>query len=197
MCERLPDGRPVFTTFMDSPELRDFSQEQIEGSVTNELLREINVPLAPEWVERRFDRSLLEALLSSRRYRQLFSLVERGGLYEGAAFVSWMQERLSKKGHSRNITLEELARSNGCDLSVVAADTAESELLVLNRRTSPDVPVAWAVRMSMSTSVRLAGGSVAEGMGNLSRPRQDGQRCGGRRRALQFSAAAYRRTRRR
>jgi predicted acylesterase/phospholipase RssA len=33
---------------------------------------------------------------------------------------------------------------------VVAADTTDSRLLVLNRRTAPDCPVVWAVRMSMS-----------------------------------------------
>lgn len=148
--ERTPDGRPVFLTFLDPPERREISTELIEGSVTIELLRDVNVPLAPEWLERRFDRALLEGLLASRRYRQLFSLVERGGLFAGAAFLEWMQQRLARKGLSRNVTLSELADATGSDLSVTASDTSDGELLVLNRRTTPDLPVAWAVRMSMS-----------------------------------------------
>lgn len=148
--ERLPDGRPVFLSFLDAPDRREISAELIDGSVTMELLREINVPLAPEWVERRFDRALLDGLLASSRYRQLFSLVERGGLFAGASFLEWMQRRLAAKGLSRNITLAELSQATGADLSVVASDTADAELLVLNARTAPDLPVAWAVRMSMS-----------------------------------------------
>ena len=38
----------------------------------------------------------------------------------------------------------------GCDLSLVVTDTTNREMLVLNHRTAPDVPVAMAVRMSMS-----------------------------------------------
>jgi predicted acylesterase/phospholipase RssA len=37
-----------------------------------------------------------------------------------------------------------------CDLSLVATDTTNREMLVLNHRTAPHVPVAMAVRMSMS-----------------------------------------------
>ena len=37
-----------------------------------------------------------------------------------------------------------------CDLSLVVTDTTNREMLVLNHRTAPDVPVAMAVRMSMS-----------------------------------------------
>jgi len=33
---------------------------------------------------------------------------------------------------------------------VVASDTSDMEMLVLNHRTAPGVPLAWAVRMSMS-----------------------------------------------
>ncbi|HEU4690343.1 MAG TPA: patatin-like phospholipase family protein, partial [Vicinamibacterales bacterium] len=37
-----------------------------------------------------------------------------------------------------------------CDLSLVATDTTNQEMLVLNHRTAPDVPIVMAVRMSMS-----------------------------------------------
>jgi NTE family protein len=35
-------------------------------------------------------------------------------------------------------------------LSVVASDTTDESILVLNHRTVPDCPIVWAVRMSMS-----------------------------------------------
>jgi len=39
---------------------------------------------------------------------------------------------------------------NQVDLAVVASNTTDGRLLVLNHHTSPDCPVVWAVRMSMS-----------------------------------------------
>ena len=41
-------------------------------------------------------------------------------------------------------------QATGHELTVVAADTTAARLLVLNRHTAPDLPVKWAVRMSMS-----------------------------------------------
>ena len=47
-------------------------------------------------------------------------------------------------------TLAEMFDLKGVDLSLVATDTTDVEMLVLNHRTAPGVPVEWAVRMSMS-----------------------------------------------
>ena len=44
----------------------------------------------------------------------------------------------------------QMNHDRGCDLSLVATDTTNRKMLVLNHRTAPDVPVAMAVRMSMS-----------------------------------------------
>ncbi len=41
-------------------------------------------------------------------------------------------------------------RLTNSDLTVVASDSVGQEMLVLNHRTAPNCPVAWAVRMSMS-----------------------------------------------
>ena len=48
------------------------------------------------------------------------------------------------------MTLKQFFDATGVELSVVAADTTDGRLLVLNHRTAPDCPVVWAVRMSMS-----------------------------------------------
>jgi len=149
VTERTADGKPIFTTFLDPPERRDFSSAEIEGSVTGELLRDANLPGVPEWLEQRLDRTLLHGLLNSRRYRQLFSFVEKGGFFEGAALVDWIGKRLSEKGLGRHVTFIELARATGSDLNVVASDVDDMEMLVFNQRTTPDLPVAWGVRMSM------------------------------------------------
>jgi predicted acylesterase/phospholipase RssA len=48
------------------------------------------------------------------------------------------------------MTLAQFFAATRVELSVVAADTSDARLLVLNHRTAPDCPVIWAVRMSMS-----------------------------------------------
>ena len=49
-----------------------------------------------------------------------------------------------------DMTLSEFFAQTGRELSLVAANTTDSRMLVLNRRTAPDLPVVYAARMSMS-----------------------------------------------
>lgn len=149
VTERTADGRPIFTSFLDAPEPRDFSAAEIEGSLTGQLLRQVDVAGLPDWMEQRLDRVLLSALLKSRCYRQLFSFVEKGGFFEGGALVEWIGKRLARKGLPRHGTFAEFAEATGADLNVVASDVDDKEMLVFNRRTTPDLPVSWGVRMSM------------------------------------------------
>ena len=149
VTERL-DGRPRFQSFMDTPEAADFSEADREGSLTHDLCSQIDLPLVPRAIERRLDAVLVDQLLGRKRFRQLFSFVERGGLYAGNAFLAWLREKLEPLGIGPDDTLSVFAKPPFRDLSVVASDTTGQELLMLNHRTAPDVPVAWAVRMSMS-----------------------------------------------
>ena len=48
------------------------------------------------------------------------------------------------------MTLKQFFDETRIDLSVVASDTTDGRLLVLNHHTAPDCPLVWAVRMSMS-----------------------------------------------
>jgi predicted acylesterase/phospholipase RssA len=67
-----------------------------------------------------------------------------------------MERRLNDgelNGNPRNfggMTLREFHAATGKDLSLVATDTSEHLMLVLNHRTAPGLPVRWAARMSMS-----------------------------------------------
>jgi len=83
-------------------------------------------------------------------------LIERGGWFAADRFLSWLRTKLdsgSWKGKPRKfsgMTLKQLFEATGVEHSVVAADTTDSKILVLNHRTAPDCPVVWATRMSMS-----------------------------------------------
>jgi predicted acylesterase/phospholipase RssA len=96
------------------------------------------------------DRTLLNLLLDTPLYPTLFSIVECGGVFAGNAFLQWLIEKLAVKGVAADDTLATFQAKKKVDLSVVASDTTDMEMLVLNPRTAPNVPVAWAVRMSMS-----------------------------------------------
>lgn len=149
--ERDAKGDPVFASFMDRPTAEDFSDDEIERSLTMKLFRQIDIPLVPEVVEQWTDRKILDRLLSLRAYPALFSFIERGGLYVGNAFLNWFKQKLeARETGFGNLTLQQLHETTGKDLSLVASNTTASRLLVLNHRTAPDCPVALAVRMSMS-----------------------------------------------
>jgi len=148
--ERLPNGKPRFSSFMDAPLASDFSDEQRENSETMEAFKHVDIPWIPESLEQRVDKKLLDHLLESRAYCHLFSLVECGGFFAGDNFLQWLIEKLGAKGIAADTTFAGFFAQKAVDLSLVASDTSDVEMLVLNHRTAPDCPLAWAVRMSMS-----------------------------------------------
>lgn len=138
------DGKPLFASFFDVPD--QFPREIIEGSQLWKAFREIDIPFVPNSVEERVDRVIFDQLCKSKRFRELFSFIECGGLYQGKRFVDWLSKLIEDKGYSSGITLAELP----LEISLVSADTTLRQKLVLNRHTAPDLPVVWAVRASMS-----------------------------------------------
>lgn len=137
------NAKPRFASFMDHPVAADFTPAQRDASDTMRALQSIHVPmLAADTV--------LKLLLETPFYPTLFSIVECGGVYAGVVFRDWLIEKLGSKGIAATDTLAATFAKTNVDLSVVASDTTEMEMLVLNHRTAPDVPVSWAVRMSMS-----------------------------------------------
>lgn len=136
-------GKPRFATFMDRPVAGSFTDQEKQQSETMQALRTIRVPMFAE-------HEILNLLLGSPLYPQLFSFVECGGLFAGDAFLAWIAEKLAAKDIAATDTMKTFFVKKQVDLSVVTSDTTDGEMLVINHRTAPDVPVAWAVRMSMS-----------------------------------------------
>jgi predicted acylesterase/phospholipase RssA len=145
------DGKPRFASFMDVPEDGDFPEQLRQECQLQNVLDMVGIPLVPAILEKKVDKALIGHLLArSSHFRQLFAFVECGGLFSGRAFVEWLHEKLLDHNVPRDYSLKQLHLDRGCDLSLVASDTTNEEMLVLNHRTAPDVPVAMAVRMSMS-----------------------------------------------
>ena len=98
----------------------------------------LGMPLSPE-------------ALGSYARRGLF-LFSTGAVADDAAFLAWMADSLERKGISRDATLGELQRTfgaRGLQLSLAATDVSAQRLLILNHHTAPQLPLLWAVRMSM------------------------------------------------
>ena len=147
--EKTADGKPRFSTFMDIA--KEFAPADIDKSLTQEIFNRVDFPLVPVWIEQQVDRALLSHLIKMSVYRELFSFVERGGLYAGDVFLDWIREKLDAGAHKLGAaTFADFYQKTGSDLSLVASDTTGHEMLVLNHRTAPKCPVAWGVRMSMS-----------------------------------------------
>ena len=154
LSEKKANGDHVFTDFLGEPE--GFTEAELEDSAIMEVLRNLDIPLVPDRVENKFDQWLVEAMAKNERTRHLFSFVERGGWYSANKFVSWLENKLNSgtyQGKARDfgsMTLKQFFDATETELSLVVTDVSASNLLVLNHRTAPECPVAWAVRMSMS-----------------------------------------------
>jgi NTE family protein len=148
------EGHSVFAGFMATPSALD--KDSVQKSETRELLRQIDIPLLPDRFEEKLDDSLVEWLAAQPSLRSVFSFIERGGWFSADNFVTWLQKRLDSgmnEGQPRKysqMTLSQFHDTVHKDLSLVGADTTKGLMLVLNHRTAPDLPVVWAVRMSMS-----------------------------------------------
>jgi predicted acylesterase/phospholipase RssA len=154
LAEKGSDGNSVFTTFMGPP--ARFNEAELEASATRRLLDAVDFTFLPDFVEKKAHESLVSALEASDSFRHVLGLVERGGWFGADRFVEWLRAKLDEgdwKGGKRQfsgMTLKQFFDATGVELSMVASDTADESILVLNHRTAPDCPVVWAVRMSMS-----------------------------------------------
>jgi predicted acylesterase/phospholipase RssA len=156
------DGEPVFLGFLETPPIP--SHEEIQNSAMRELLQDINMRFVPDAIEEKLDDAIASALATSPRTNRIFTFVEYGGLYAAGNFLDWMKTKLNSglyqmerglqpKGTQRqfgDMNMAEFHQATGIELSLVAADTSGSQLLIINHRTTPECPVVWAVRMSMS-----------------------------------------------
>jgi NTE family protein len=145
--EKLPDGRSVFASFMDTPTID--VDDQMSDGLRNWLITEVDNPSIHNSIEPFVDK-IIDGILGKDFFRHVLSLLIWGGWFAGDAFLAWLKARLDQDG--RNLSgsnLREFYQSTNCDFSVVAADTTAKEMLILNHRTAPDCPTIWAVRMSM------------------------------------------------
>lgn len=72
------------------------------------------------------------------------------GLYQGDAFLQWMQTQITNKGLAATATFTDFHNAGMLDLNVFSTDLNIQNVKQFSLATSPSVPVAEAVRASMS-----------------------------------------------
>lgn len=148
------NGKSVFAGFMAMPP--PFTDEEIRTSAIRRVLEAIDIKLLFDPWEKWLDDKLAQALADNEQFRHVLALIERGGWYAADPFITWLEKKLDSgtwNGGQRafsKMTLSQLYAATGVEVSVVASDTTDGRILVLNHSTAPDCPVVWAVRMSMS-----------------------------------------------
>jgi NTE family protein len=148
------NGKPVFAGFMGEP--APFNEEEVRSSAIHDLMRNIDLKFVPGFLEGPLDDALVKWMATNPQSRHFFAFVERGGWFSADRFVTWLQSKLDtgswKNGQRKfsSMTLKQFFDETKVELSVVVSDTTDGSLRVLNQRTSPDCPIVWAVRMSMS-----------------------------------------------
>ena len=83
-------------------------------------------------------------------------IVEKYGWYRGNAFLEWIRGRVDAKLGTPDATFDELIKARGVDLRVVATNLATRSAQVFCAADTPNVPIAEAVRMSMSIPLFFA-----------------------------------------
>jgi NTE family protein len=146
------NGQPVFVGFMGPP--LAFDEPAVRSSATLALLQAVDFSFVPNFLENGLDEKIANALIIA--FPNLFSLIELGGWFSAHKFIEWLQRKLAEgsfQGQPRRfseMTLSQFFAATRREISLVTSDTTGMHLLVLNHRTAPDLPVVWAVRMSMS-----------------------------------------------
>jgi predicted acylesterase/phospholipase RssA len=146
--------KSVFASFMG--DIPPIDRDAIKKSSMLGLLQTINLHFLPDFFEGRLDERIVRAIANKPKLRHLFSFMEYGGWFSADAFVTWMTGKLNSglfDGKPRNfgaMTMAQLYSATKKDLTLVATDISDNLMLVLNHRTAPNLPVVWAVRMSMN-----------------------------------------------
>jgi len=105
-------------------------------------------------MENKIEECVFSGVMNDVKLRSIFSLLERGGKFEGLAAIRWIESKLNvhgrNMGHLTFAEFYEKTRDQGVEVTFVVSDITARVPLYLNHRTAPNLPVSHAVRMSMS-----------------------------------------------
>lgn len=104
----------------------------------------------------RYSASDIKAIVNATNFKSFedglnpLRVATKYGLYEGDAFLAWMQQRITNKGLAATATFADFKNAGMMDLHVFSTDLNMGTVREFSFETSPNVVVAEAVRASMS-----------------------------------------------
>ena len=147
MLERSEDGSIVMASFLETP--TSFSEKTIRNSITHDVFLDLIPSFISDEQAEQMATSTTKMLLKVPLFREGFSFIEEGGIYSGDKAAEWLSEQLETKGEGLSeATLAEFHERTQGDFTAVATDATLGEMLILNHRTAPDLPIVEAARMS-------------------------------------------------
>ena len=148
ISEKNAKGEIILADFLDVPE--GFDSRALQKSIMRTWLDTLPVPL-PQQKADKLREATMNWLLEKTSFRKIFSFIQFGGIYTGQRFMNWLEQKLDEQQPGLGqATFAEFHERTGADFTAITADTTDGVMLQLNHRTSPDLPVVWGVRMSMS-----------------------------------------------
>ena len=81
--------------------------------------------------------------------------MQKFGLHPANKFYEWMSDKIAKKSATGNpqMTFNDLYKERGVELCIVAANLNQMKQQLCHPKTTPDMPIRDAVRMSMSIPI--------------------------------------------
>ncbi|XP_077977071.1 uncharacterized protein LOC144432681 [Glandiceps talaboti] len=76
------------------------------------------------------------------------NIIKDYGWNPGKKMLSWMGDKLEEKTGKRNLTFKEAYMMYGTELCVVVTNVNQMDVEYCHIKTTPDLPIRWAIRMS-------------------------------------------------
>lgn len=80
----------------------------------------------------------------------IYRFVTKYGIYKGDAFLKWLHQTIKAKGDKEDITFKEVYEKYNKELVITGTCLNRAKTYYFHHTTYPDMPIALAVRISMS-----------------------------------------------
>lgn len=150
--EKDEDGVLKTSKFLKTPSMREIGQEFFKD------LFDFSTPI--RWVAR----AIRKVLLGNPKFRHIAYFIENGGWYSDKYLNQWLIDVIERRKFDKNITFQQLYKKTGIFFTVMVTDTTNNRILALNSKTSPNIPVRHAVRMSVNIPFLWGDYEVTEDM---------------------------------
>jgi len=145
LTEKTADGKPIANTWMkphdvlEAKPLTSYFSDESEGTILEGFLSKLP------------DVHPVRDIVSEGAVFKLAMLLKRASVSSGQELLNWLEKCLDTGGRAMShATFKELYELTHIEFTALTTDITSGLSLCLNHHTTPDCPVVYAVRMSMS-----------------------------------------------